>query len=103
MLFLLVTLAFVAAIALANILALVEGRSRSASTHRAMLASGIIGLLSLFVMIGSAYLLGSMLIVATFNSPPGHAFEVSASICGPSTLLSLVLYMAFGRRGIRHT
>jgi len=100
MVFLLVILAFVAAIAFVNILALAGGRTGYTATHKAMLASGIIGLLSLFVMIVSAFLLGAMLVVATLNSPQGYAFKVSATICAISTLVSLVLYMAF-RRGIQ--
>ena len=98
MVFLLVILAFVTAIAFVNVLALVEGRTGNTSAHKAMLAAGIIGLLSLFVMIVSAFLLGAMLIVATLNSPQGHAFKLSATICAISTLVSLVLYVAFRRQ-----
>lgn len=102
MVFLLVFLAFMAAIALVNILAIIEGRSRGSSAQKAMLASGAIGLLSFFVMIGSAVLVGAMLIVATFDSPQGLAFEVSAITCSIATLVSLVLYARYGRRGTRH-
>ena len=102
MLFLLVFLTFIAAIALVNILALVEGRSGSSSAQKVMLASGAIGLLSLLVMIGSAVLVGAMLIVATFDSPQGYAFKASATICSIATLVSLILYVRYCRRGTRH-
>lgn len=102
MLFLLVFLVFMAAIAIVNTLALVEGRSGGSLAQKAMLTSGVIGLLSLLVMIGSAVLVGAMLIVATFDSPQGYAFGVSATTCSIATLVSLVLYVRYGRRGTRH-
>jgi hypothetical protein len=96
--FLLVLLGFVAIVALVNILALLEGRSGSTLTHKAMFACGGIGLLSLFVVVGSAFLLGAMLVVATLNSPQGYAFKVSASVCAASTFVALFLYIAVTRR-----
>lgn len=103
MLILPVIFVFVAIIALVNILALVEGRSGSTYAEKAMVASGTIGLLSLLVMIGSAYLISAMLIAASFDSPPGYAFKVSAPTCGIATLVSLVLYMMYRRWGARST
>ena len=94
----LVILALVAVIALTNILALVEGRSGSTLAHKIMLACGGIGLLSLSVVVCSAFLLGTMLIAATLNSIPGYAFKMSASICAISTLAALLLYVADKRR-----
>jgi hypothetical protein len=97
---LLVILAFAIVIAIVNILALVEGRSGSTLPHKAMFICAGVGLLSLTVMIGSAFALGAMLIVATANSPQGRAFEVSASMCAISTLGSLLLYTTIApRRG----
>jgi hypothetical protein len=103
MLFVLAFLVFMAVIAIVNILALVQGRPGNSLAQKAMLTSGAIGLLSLLVMVGSAVLVGAMLIVATFDSPQGYAFEVSSTICSIATLVSLALYVRHGRRGTRHT
>lgn len=98
MLVILVVLAFVAVIGVVNILAIVKGRAGRSRMGMAMLVCGLVGLLSLLVMIGSAWLVGVMLIAATFDSPQGYAFQLSAPICALATLASLALYAGHGRR-----
>ena len=83
---------------LVNVLALVASRSGEATLHKGLLACGLIGLFTFPVMLGSGLLVGTALVAASFNSPPGYVFILSSTLFFLSTAGSLILQIIKARQ-----